>query len=89
MPVQLYARDFFHDGGSQDIEHHNLVHAVQGGDVDMTIVDGKIIVENGKLLTANLQELIADMNQAVPDLFRRRAAWLAEHQSVNALKRKE
>ncbi|MCI0556747.1 MAG: amidohydrolase family protein, partial [Anaerolineae bacterium] len=71
--------------GSDGNLHHNLVHAVQGGDVDMTMVAGKIVVENGKLLTADLQELIADMNKAVPDLFRRRAEWLATHQSVNEL----
>jgi 5-methylthioadenosine/S-adenosylhomocysteine deaminase len=65
--------------------HHNLVHAVQGGDVDMTMVAGKIVVENGKLLTADLQDLIRDMNEAVPDLFRRRAEWLATHKSVNEL----
>jgi 5-methylthioadenosine/S-adenosylhomocysteine deaminase len=65
--------------------HHNLVHAVQGGDVDMTMVAGKIVVEHGKLLTADLQELIRDMNQAVPDLFRRREEWLATHESVNEL----
>ena len=65
--------------------HHNLVHAVQGGDVDMTMVAGKIVVEDGKLLTADLQELIRDMNQAVPDLFRRRAEWLATHEPVNEL----
>jgi len=71
--------------GSDGNLHHNLVHAVQGGDVDMTMVAGKVVVENGKLLTADLQELITDMNQAVPDLFRRRAEWLATHQSVNEL----
>jgi 5-methylthioadenosine/S-adenosylhomocysteine deaminase len=65
--------------------HHNLVHAVQGGDVDLTMVAGKILVENGKLLTAELQELIRDMNEAVPELFRRRAEWLSAHESVNEL----
>jgi 5-methylthioadenosine/S-adenosylhomocysteine deaminase len=65
--------------------HHNLVHAVQGGDVDMTMVAGKIVVQDGKLLTADLQELIRDMNEAVPDLFRRRAEWLATHESVSEL----
>ncbi|HSL45306.1 MAG TPA: amidohydrolase [Anaerolineales bacterium] len=65
--------------------HHNLVHAVQGGDVDMTMVAGKIVVEDGKLLTADLQELIRDMNAAVSDLFRRRAEWLATHESINEL----
>jgi 5-methylthioadenosine/S-adenosylhomocysteine deaminase len=65
--------------------HHNLVHAVQGGDVDMTMVAGRIVVEDGKLLTAALQELIRDMNVAVPDLFRRRAEWLVTHETVNEL----
>jgi len=51
----------------------------------MTMVNGKIVVENGKLLTADLQELIRDMNEAVPELFRRRAEWLATHKSVNEL----
>jgi len=71
--------------GSDGNLHHNLVHAVQGGDVDMTMVGGKIVVEGGKLLTADLEELIRDMNEAVPDLFRRRAEWLATHKSVNEL----
>jgi 5-methylthioadenosine/S-adenosylhomocysteine deaminase len=76
--------------GSDGNLHHNLVHAVQGGDVDMTMVAGKVVVENGKLLTADMHELIADMNKAVPDLFRRRAEWLAGHESVNELlKRKD
>ncbi len=65
--------------------HHNLVHAVQGGDVDMTMVAGKIVVDDGKLLTADLQELIHEANEAVPDLFRRRAEWLASHEVVNEL----
>ena len=65
--------------------HHNLVHAVQGGDVDLTMVAGKIVVEGGRLLTADLHELIAGANAAVPDLFRRRAEWLAVHQPVNEL----
>ena len=71
--------------GTEGNLHHNLVHAVQGGDVDMTMVDGKIVVENGKLLTADIQDLIRDLNQAVHDLFRRRAEWLATHKSVNEL----
>ena len=71
--------------GSDGNLHHNLVHAVQGGDVDMTMVAGKIVVEHGTLLTADLQELIRDMNEAVPDLFSRRAEWLATHESVNEL----
>jgi 5-methylthioadenosine/S-adenosylhomocysteine deaminase len=71
--------------GSDGNLHHNLVHAVQGGDVDMSMVSGRILVEGGTLLTADLQDLIRDMNQAVPDLFQRRAEWLAKHEPVNEL----
>jgi len=63
--------------------HHNIVHAVQGGDVDLTMVAGKIVVEGGVLRTADLQGLIADANAAVPGLFARRAAWLADHRAVS------
>ncbi len=65
--------------------HHNLVHAVRGGDVDLTMVAGQILVEDGKLQTADLRTLIRNANAAVPDLFRRRAEWLAAHQPVNEL----
>jgi 5-methylthioadenosine/S-adenosylhomocysteine deaminase len=76
-------------GGPGGNLHHNLVHAVRGGDVDMTMVAGRILVDGGKLLTADIQELISDANKAVPDLFRRRAEWLAAHKPVNALERQE
>jgi 5-methylthioadenosine/S-adenosylhomocysteine deaminase len=65
--------------------HHNLVHAVEGGDVDMTMVAGQIVVDGGKLLTADLRSLLDDENKAVPDLFRRRTEWLAAHKPVNEL----
>ncbi len=68
--------------------HHNLVHAVQGGDVDLTMVGGRIVAEDGRLLTADLRALIDDANAAVPDLFRRRAEWLSTHKPVNELKPK-
>ncbi len=56
--------------------HHNLVHAVQGGDVDLTMVAGRIVVDGGTLLSADLRELIDRANAVVPDLFARRAAYL-------------
>jgi 5-methylthioadenosine/S-adenosylhomocysteine deaminase len=56
---------------------HNLVHAVQGGDVDLTMVAGQIVVDGGKLRSADLRGLIAGVNDRVPDLFARRASWLA------------
>ncbi len=39
------------------------------------------------MLTANLGELIDRANTAVPDLFRRRQAWLSAHRVVNELNR--
>jgi 5-methylthioadenosine/S-adenosylhomocysteine deaminase len=74
-------------GGPEGNLHHNLVHAVRGGDVDMTMVAGRIVVEAGQLLTADLHELIDRANAAVPDLFRRRLEWLSAHRVVNELKR--
>jgi 5-methylthioadenosine/S-adenosylhomocysteine deaminase len=59
--------------------HHNLVHAVRGGDVDVVVVDGNMLVENGRLKTADLTELIADVRALAPGLFARRAAWLAQN----------
>lgn len=65
--------------------HHNLVHAVRGGDVAMTMVQGRVLVEDGRLLSADLQTLIDDANAAVPGLFARRAEWLAAHPTIDAL----
>jgi len=59
--------------------HHNLVHAAQGGDVAMTMVDGRVVVRDGRLLTANLGRLIDDVQGLVPGLFARRAERLARH----------
>ena len=66
-------------GGVNGNLHHNLVHAVRGSDVDLTMVDGRIVVEDGRLLTANMGSLIAGVHEVVPDLFQRRADWLAAH----------
>ncbi|AMM20056.1 cytosine deaminase [Frondihabitans sp. PAMC 28766] len=56
--------------------HHNLVHAVQGSDVAMTMVAGQVIARDGVLANADLAALIARVRSLVPDLFARRAAWL-------------
>lgn len=56
---------------------HNLVHAVQGQDVTMTIVAGKVLVENGRLLNHDIQQLIDQVNTAAPALFARREQWLS------------
>ncbi|EHM49511.1 amidohydrolase family protein [Yokenella regensburgei ATCC 43003] len=70
--------------------HHNLVHAVQGGDVDMTMIAGEIRVENGKLTQIDLSEIIRDVNLQVGGLFARREAWLKQRgAAVNELERLE
>lgn len=66
-------------GGINGNLHHNLVHAVRGGDVDITMVDGRIVVENGELKTASMADLIAEVHAVVPGLFSRRSAWLAKN----------
>ena len=60
--------------------HHNIVHAVRGGDVDLTMVDGRVVVEGGELASADMRDLIADVHRLAPPHFARRAAWLAEHE---------
>jgi 5-methylthioadenosine/S-adenosylhomocysteine deaminase len=57
--------------------HHNLVHAVQGGDVDFTMVAGRVVVEHGRLVSGDLRALIDDVNALAPGLFERRRRWLA------------
>lgn len=57
--------------------HHNLVHAVRGGDVDLTMVAGQLVVRDGRLHTADLRELIERARTLVPGLFARRSEYLA------------
>ena len=57
--------------------HHNLVHAVRGSDVSLTMVDGHVITRDGELLSAELPELIQAARRAVPGLFERRSQYLA------------
>ena len=66
-------------GGIDGNLHHNLVHAVRGSDVDLTMIDGRIVVEGGELKTADMGDLIRRVNAVAPGLFFRRAAWLAKH----------
>jgi 5-methylthioadenosine/S-adenosylhomocysteine deaminase len=66
-------------GGVEGNLHHNLVHAVRGGDVDLTMVDGRIVVEGGALKSADIVDLIGRVHEVVPGQFSRRAAWLAKH----------
>lgn len=69
---------FFADGPYFNLQH-NLVHAVRGSDVLMTMVDGQVIVEDGELISGDIEEIIGRIHQMAPDHFARRAAWLAEN----------
>lgn len=62
--------------------HTNLVHAVQGQDVTMTMVNGQVVVEDGKLVNADLNTLIEQVNRAAPLLFKRREDWLSQQGKV-------
>jgi 5-methylthioadenosine/S-adenosylhomocysteine deaminase len=55
----------FGDGAYFNLQH-NPVHAVRGGDVTMTMVDGKILVEDGILKTADIGEIMAEIHQLAP-----------------------
>lgn len=69
---------FFPNGPYSNL-HHNIVHAVRGGDVSLTMVDGKIVVEDGELRTGDIKAIIAEVHKVAPGLFERRAAFLAEN----------
>lgn len=58
--------------------HHNLVHAVRGSDVSTTVVAGSVVVRDGSLVNADLSEIVGRAAAAVPGLFERRSAWLAQ-----------
>ncbi|MEN6543856.1 amidohydrolase [Parvibaculum sp.] len=60
--------------------HHNIVHAVQGGDVLMTMVDGFIAAENGVLTAGDMQQFIADAEKACADVIERRTKWLKDNE---------
>jgi len=75
-------RPLFDDPSSDYFNlHHNLVFAVQGGDVRLTVCDGKELVRDGLLISGNLNSIMQEAQDCVADLFSRRSAWLAEHQT--------
>lgn len=66
---------FLKDGPFMNL-HHNLVHAVQGGDVTMTMVAGRVLVEDGQLRSGHLPDCIAQAETACADLLLQRQDWL-------------
>jgi 5-methylthioadenosine/S-adenosylhomocysteine deaminase len=67
---------------------HNLVHAVQGGDVTMSMVDGQVLVADGELCQTDLLGIIRLANAAIGPLLARRDQWLKQTgPGINELKR--
>ncbi len=48
-----------------------LVYAATGGEVDLVMVDGQILVERGELLTMDEEEIMAQARQNASELYRR------------------
>lgn len=65
--------------------HHNLVHGVRGSDVELTVVNGRVVVENGRLVFGDVNDAVARVNTLAPALFKRRAEYLAEHPDATKL----
>lgn len=65
----------------------NLAHAVQGDDVDLTVVAGCILVDNGQLQSADQRALINHANTSVPHFFGRCERRLAQHNVTKELER--
>jgi 5-methylthioadenosine/S-adenosylhomocysteine deaminase len=65
--------------------HHNLVHAVRGSDVDLTVVNGRVVVEGGRLVSGDIAEAVARVNRLAPALFERRAAYLSANPEATKL----
>jgi 5-methylthioadenosine/S-adenosylhomocysteine deaminase len=65
--------------------HHNLVHAVRGGDVDLSVVNGRVVVEGGRLVSGDIAEAVARVNSLAPALFERRAEYLSANPEATKL----
>ncbi|WP_246166739.1 amidohydrolase family protein [Marinobacter salinexigens] len=69
---------FIASGPLQNL-HYNLVHSVLGGDVQMTMVAGKVVAENQMLLSGDMAEYIDRANMAAGRLLSRRDEWFRQN----------
>jgi 5-methylthioadenosine/S-adenosylhomocysteine deaminase len=69
---------FFADGPYFNLQH-NLVHAVRGSDVRMTMVAGQVVAQDGRLMNDDMAAILGEVQALAPGLFARRAAFLEEH----------
>lgn len=74
---------FIPSGVRQNL-HYNLVHSALGGDVQMTMVAGRIVAENQILLSGDMPAYIQEANAAAERLLNRRDEWFAASQKETA-----
>ena len=49
----------------------NLIYALQGSDVTMTMVDGKVLYRDGEYLTIDAEAVLRDAREGAEDMYRR------------------
>ncbi len=48
--------------------HSHLVYAVSGNDVDTSVINGQVVMENRRLLTLDIAKVMADVNQVAEEI---------------------
>jgi 5-methylthioadenosine/S-adenosylhomocysteine deaminase len=46
----------------------HLVYAAKGSDVEVSIINGRVVMENGRLLTIDLEEVIEEVNKIAKEI---------------------
>ena len=77
MPAAGAARAGHVAVGARRHRRATPVHAAQGGDVAMTMVDGVVLVRDGEMLHEDINKTIRAANLAIGPLLGRRDAWIA------------
>ena len=48
--------------------HSHLVYAAGGNDVDTSVINGQVVMENRQLLTLDIEKVMADVNQIADEI---------------------
>ena len=48
----------------------NIVYSASGSDIDLTMVDGKVVYENGNYKTLDISKVIEDADRATAEILR-------------------
>ena len=49
----------------------NIVYSASGSDIDLTMVDGKVVYENGNYKTLDISKVIEDADRATAEILRK------------------